>query len=155
MTNELNKIPKLLHGIIKALHSQTLMNALGLAAIRRIKERTRKGQDVEGRSFQPYTEKYAAKRRVEGLPTHPVNLEWNDIDGMLQKMDHTIFRNFSGVEVDFTDPDKRKLASYHNKLGVAKKGKNIRHFFDLNDDDIEAIAELIDDHTKLTIANLT
>jgi len=140
---KLTDVKKILNGLIADLQSQKELNKLGLAGIRKIKDRTRKGIDVDGSAFQPYSTNYAEKRASFGLPTSIVNLEFNDIDGMLSKVDHVVANDFKSVAIDILDPRKKRLASYHDELGVGKAGQNIRHFWGLSSEDEKDIAEIV------------
>lgn len=114
--------------ILKALKSQEFYNILGLAAIKIIKDRTRKGKDVKGKKFTPYSESYKKVRERAGLPTSPVSLTFDDISGMLTKVDHVVANDFSHVSVLIDDAAKAQIAKYHNELGASKK-KVIREFW--------------------------
>jgi hypothetical protein len=127
--------------IIDALKSQTLWNKVGLAGIRIIRKRTREGTDVEGKSFQEYSEGYAKKRERAGLPTHPVNLQFDDIQGMLMMVDHEVFNTLDGVKIFINDSAKEQLAVYHNIEG-AGKGKVIRRFWGFNEFENEQLSDL-------------
>jgi hypothetical protein len=74
---------------------------------------------------------------------------------MMHKMDHVVFKNFSGVEVDILDPEKRKIAAYHDSEGVGKSGANIRHFFGLNDQDESDIGEIVATDINDILTDLT
>jgi hypothetical protein len=126
--------------LLKALRSQAFYNKLGLAALRIIKDRTRKGRDVEGKIFMPYSDPYAASREKRGLNTHPVNLSFQDLtrmlpkgykssqQGMLNSIDHVVANDFTSVSILINDPVKEQIAVYHNVQG-AGKGKVIRRFW--------------------------
>ncbi|MBC8377188.1 MAG: hypothetical protein H8E26_14180 [FCB group bacterium] len=118
------------------------MEKLGLAAAFLIKERTAEGKDVDGDNFAKYSEDYAEKRRSENLPTHPVNLEFNAIDGMMHSIDHLVARDASKVVLYLRGSRNRRIARYHNKLG-AGKSKVIRRFWGLNNDEQTKISELV------------
>ncbi len=140
---KLGDIKKLLDQLVSGMQSQTMLKKLGLIGVRTIQKRTREGVDVDGRAFQPYSEKYAEKRILAGLPTHIVNLEFDDVDGMLQQVEHIVASDLKSVHIDITDPQKKKLASYHDELGVAKAGENIRHFWGLSDDEQKDIGDIV------------
>jgi len=127
--------------LLSALRNQTLWNKLGLAGIRLIRKRTRKGTDVDGKPFKKYSKGYAKKRAKAGLPTHPVNLQFADVGSMLMSIDHIVYNNFEGVSVLFGDPAKEKLATYHNIDG-AGKSKVIRKFWGLNESEEKQLADL-------------
>jgi hypothetical protein len=114
--------------LFKALKSQEFYSKLALAAIKTIKDRTRKGKDVEGKSFQPYSESYKKVRQRAGLPVSPVTLTFDDIAGMLKKIDHVVANDFSSVAVVIDDAAKEQIARYHSIEGAGKK-KVIRRFW--------------------------
>lgn len=153
MHPDVKHIEKVLTTALDRLESDRLLNKLGLAGIRKIKSRTRQGKDFEGKAFQKYSAGYKKKRQDAGLPTHLVNLEFDDINGMLQTMDHIIAADRKSVALDFTDEDKRTIASYHNELG-AGKSKVKREFFGLNEDDQKDISKIIADDLVLILRSL-
>jgi len=156
-------IIKTLNGIIGGLQNQTMLNKMGLAAIRRIKERTRAGLDVEGNTFapaktakpgSPYSPAHAKKRELLNLPTAFVNLEMDDIGGMLQKVDHRVFPALDGVELDITDPRKKRIMKYTSFEGVGKN-KIVRKSWGINDQDKKDIADLVARQLTLSLNQLT
>ncbi len=152
---DFNDIKRLLDFLIDGLHSQEQMNKVGLAGIRKIQERTREGTDVHGRPFKPYSDNHAERREELGLPTHIVNLEMDDISGMLRRVDHIVAADFESVAVDITDEQKRLIASYHNELGVGKTGENIREFWALSAEEEEDIAKIVQRDTDQLLTDLT
>jgi hypothetical protein len=126
--------------LLKALKSQAFLNILGLAARKIIIYRTRKGLDVEGKSFQPYSESYKKVRQRARLPVSPVTLTFEDIAGMLKKIDHVVANDFSSVAVMIDDAAKEQIARYHNIEGAGKK-KVIRRFWGIRSaSDIKELA---------------
>lgn len=149
------KIKTALQTILDSLQNQTLLNKLGLAQIRKIKDRTRRGVDLSGKKFQPYNEQYAERKfKSTGIPTHVVNLTLDDISGMLQQMDHIVAVDFSSVEILFRDPRKRKLAGYHNELG-AGRSRVIREFWGVNPQDEKDLLQIIGHDLDLALQKLT
>jgi len=144
-----NFADKLLNRILKGFQSQRLLNMLGLAVRRIIQDRTRKGVDVEGKPFKEYSKGHARKREKLDLPVYPVNLQMDDVEGMLRKIDHAITREFEELKVFIDDPEKEQIARYHNILG-AGKSKVIRRFWGLNDTEINKIHQIV----GLEIANV-
>jgi hypothetical protein len=151
---ELNDVPDILEKLQRRLFSRALLNKIGLAGIRLIKARTRLGIDVKGAAFEPYSDGWAIIRQAHNLPTAYVNLEFNDIDGMLKKIDHVVAADLESVEIDILDPDKRKIASYHNDLGAGKSHVK-RRFFDINQQEMKKIDELVEADLNLLLADLT
>jgi len=119
--------------LLNALHSQAFYNKLGLAAIRIIKDRTSKGKDVYGKTFESYSDPYAKLRESKGINTHPVNMRFSDLfgrgtGGMMNKIGHVVANDLNSVAVLIKDPIKEQIAVYHNIQG-AGKGKVIRKFW--------------------------
>lgn len=114
--------------LLRELHSADWLHALGLNAIRIIRKRTFAGKDVYGKSFQKYSPGYARKRERAGLLTHPVNLEFTRVSGMLDSLEHVVLQDLSDVQVKFTSDEAQQLARYHNIEG-AGKSRVIRKFF--------------------------
>lgn len=153
-TSDFQKIKKALQTILDGLQNQTLLNKLGLTQIRKIKDRTRRGVDLSGKTFKPYNEQYAERKfKTTGIPTHVVNLTLDDISGMLQQIDHVVNTDFSNVEILFRDPRKRKLASYHNELG-AGRSRVIREFWGINPQDEKDLLDLIGHDLELLLQKL-
>lgn len=114
--------------LLKAIRSSEFYTIIALGAQKIIKDRTRRGKDVQGKTFQQYSEGYKKLRSREGLPVSPVTLTFDDIAGMMKKIDHIIANDFSSVAVLIDDPDKGRIAKYHHELG-AGKSKVIRRFW--------------------------
>jgi len=127
---------------LKSLGQKARLEKLGLAAAFLIKQRTVEGKDIDGNEFQDYSEGHAVRRRKENLPTHPVNLEFNNIDGMMHGIDHLVSRSSSKVAVYIRGSRNRRISRYHNIMG-AGKSKVKRRFWGLNDDEQNNVAELV------------
>ena len=97
----------------------------------KILDRTSKGKSVTGGSFKPYTESYhkwKAQRGgafFNGIPN--LRLHGN----MLGSMDNRK-KGHLHWQIFFRRKEEELKASYHDNLGVGKRGKNLRPFFDLN-----------------------
>lgn len=152
---EFKDVPKILQQLIVRLHRQAFLEKLGLAGERMIQKRTRSGKDIEGRPFKPYSDAYAEKRMRAGLPTIPVSLIWNDISGMMRKIGTEADPATGTAIIDFTDAEKRRIASYHNVLGVSKPGANLRVFWGLNQAERKDIAGIAQNETDVILAELT
>jgi len=148
------RLRKWLNKILDSIPSQALMNRLGLAAIRLIKKRTRKGVDVEDEPFREYSEPYKKVRERAGLPTHPVNLTFNDIDGMMNNIDHLVARDFSKVLVYIKGSRNRRIARYHNVQG-AGKSRVIRRFFAINKDEKKKLDSIAQQELKTVLKGLS
>jgi len=140
--------------LLQALKSQEFYSKLGLAAIKLMKDRTRRGVDVEGKSFQPYSESYKKVRAKAGLPVHPVTLIFDDVQGMLTKIDHIVANDFSHVSVLIDDAAKAQIARYHQIEGASKK-KIIRKFWGIElESEIKKLAKFGYDALKNIINRL-
>lgn len=141
---ETKRLEKLFAKLVDKLRNQALMNRLGLQAQRFIGKRTRKGKDVEGQDFKPYSDAYAKRRRRAGLQTHPVNLTWDNYTGMMRSIDHLVAHTYDKVLVYINDPTKRRIARYHNIKG-AGKSKVIRRFMGMNEQERVKIDDIVND----------
>lgn len=152
---EFKDVPKIFEQLIVRLHKKAFLESLGLRGERMIQKRTREGKDVQGKSFKPYSDAYAEKRVRAHLPTSPVSLIWDDISGMMRKIGTEADPATGTAIIDFTNDDKRRIASYHNILGVGKAGANLRVFWDLSQAERKQIAGLVEDETDVILAELT
>ena len=149
--SDFGKLKRALADIIDGLQSQKIMNRLGLAQERNIQKRTREGRDLNEKSFKSYSPKYAKRKlRQTAIPTHVVNLTFDDINGMMHSIDHVVFADLSGVELEFIDERKRKIAEYHNILG-AGKSKVIREFWGVNEKEEKTLADLVEGEVNLIL----
>jgi len=157
MASDIGKLKQIFDDIIAGLHSQKLMNRLGLAQQKMIRDRTLKGKDVEGKSWKKpnYNPQYAKRRaRITGLPSSPVTLVFDDISGMMQSIDFKAFEDNAGVELFFTNDQKRRLAEFHNLLGAGKK-RVIREFWGVSESEEDKLAELVNDELELLLQRLS
>jgi len=150
----LNGLLKKLDKIAADFTNQRTMNRVGLMGVRFLKDRTRKGRDVQGRPFKPYSEEHARRRAKLNLPTNVVNLEMNDIDGMMSSIDFEVSRDFSTTTFLLTKPDKEQLMNIHSFLG-AGKSRVIRQVWGFSDKEHEKMIRTIaDDLKKLVIKDI-
>lgn len=122
------------------------LNTLGLAVIRIIMDRTREGKDVSGAPFKAYNEQYAKRRQKKtNFPPTPVNLTATvEREQRMMSTDniiHEVNGDYNSVMVFMNYPEKEQLAYYHHISG-AGKGRVIREFFDLSDDEVTELTEL-------------
>ena len=121
-----------------------------------IRKRTKAGKDVNGVDFKPYSKGYKRVREKKGRPIDPVDLVIDRQAGMIAQITDTVFDGYKGVEVYINSDAKEQLAIYHNIMG-AGKGKVIREFWGLNDEEITKIigvgSDLIYDAVDETIAD--
>lgn len=136
----------------KYVDLEDTLNQLGLAVIRIIMTRTRKGIDVDGVSFKPYNPQYARRREKKtGFPPTPVTLTATpEREQRMMSTDniiHEINGDFNGVTIFMQYPQKEQLAYYHHISG-AGKSRVIRKFFDLSDDEVKDLVELANELVK-------
>jgi hypothetical protein len=154
MPSNFSKIKIALQTILAGLQNQMLLNKLALAQERKIKDRTRRGVDLEGKTFKPYNPQYAKRKfKITGIPTHVVNLTFDDISGMMQQIDHVIANDFSKVEIQILDPQKRKIAGYHHETG-AGRSRVIRRFWGINQQDENDLLRIIGRDLELLVQKL-
>lgn len=163
--SDLDDLHRDLHAFAEALRNQEMLNKLGLAAERRIRKRTREGRSVEGSPFQTpadethgaYSKSHGERREEKGLPTDTINLQFSLYDGMLTQMTYDVSKDLDGVTLYFEDQEKAEIASYITEEGIGGTGGHTYNFFGLNEEDNEAIGEIIDDHLTeaLEMADLT
>lgn len=140
--------------LIQAIQNQTLLNKLALGAEFIIKQRTRRGVDVDGDAFQDYSESYKKVREKNALPTHPVNLTFDYASGMMQKVDHVVMADLSSVSVLINDPEKELIGQYHNSMG-AGKSKVIRKWWGIKSEaEKESLVKIGWDTLKAIIKSL-
>jgi len=125
--------------IKESFESSKVLNELGLAAQRIIMKRTREGKDYQGNQFQSYSEAYKKKRQRAGLPTDPVNLLFNEIDGMMMSIDYKAIDSSNTAQLFFEDNAKARLAEFHNESG-AGRSKVIREFWNLSEEEKEKLS---------------
>lgn len=150
-----------LERLAEGLYDQELLNRLGLAVIRRVRERTRRGESVTGSPFQPYSRAYARlKDRADGTSSEKVTLEYgvrregkgeearivvNKYDTMLTHLDHVAALDGRNVVVWFKQERAERIARYHHQEG-AGKSKVLRPFFAINEDDQTEISDIVQEH---------
>jgi hypothetical protein len=164
--SDLDDLQKDLRAFADALRNQEMLNELGLAAEKRIRDRTREGRSVSGSKFDSpadekigdYSASHARRRQEKGLDASPINLEFSLYDGMLSQkvMTYDVASDLDGVTLYFDDEEKAEIASYITEKGIGTSGVTY-DFFGLNEEDQEAISEIIDDHftDALDLADLT
>lgn len=123
----------------KDIGSVRVMGQVGALINLRIKERTARGVDIDGKPFDPYTPAYRKKRTDEGHAGNTPNLFFT---GSM----------FSALTYD---ADKYQVISYFMNTVDKFGGRNpekaffndeIRPFFGLNESDINEIEALVKDH---------
>ncbi len=138
-----DKLNRDLRRVASDLRSQKLMNRLGLASIRQVRRRTRRGVDVDGAPFEPYSDSHERRRAKEGLPTDHVTLKFDQYESMLDSLDHVVARDLESVVVEFIDAEKEEIAGYHHR----GEGDNPeREFVSHSEEEIDELQSLVTDH---------
>jgi len=128
------------------LVDEELMGEIGTFLVYSILDRTSKGEDVEGKPFEPYSPKYKLFREKSGRRTDIVNLFFHG--SMLSSLTHEAFRNrvelffmnTSGKDSNVSNPEK---AFFLNKD---------REFFAVSREEEETIREMIQNHIREIMA---
>lgn len=116
---------------LEHLVDEQLLQRIGFLAELLIKQRTAKGQDVQGNFFRGYSDKYKIFRQDKGRGTSP-NLFFSG--KMLGAMTHKT-ENGDTVRIFFADTQQAAKASGNQRR---------REFFGLSADDLETLSAEID-----------
>lgn len=129
--------------------TEELMGLIGEEIMTRIKVRTAAGKDVELHPFKGYSAGYKLFREEHGRPTDIVDL--NFYGDMWKALTHKATKR--SVHVFFMNtPDTHSKRKKSKKGGKGKTVTNAakafflnedRHFFALNDEDVEKIKEMV------------
>lgn len=138
------------------LKSQYIQNQIGITGVHLVQGRTRKGIDIFGNKFKPYSKSYARKRRKLNLFTNIVNLksDANANTGMVNNLTYTVSSDFSTVLIHLRDKSKEKLARFHQILG-AGKSKVIRQWVGFTKKQNQQLQEHTSKVVKNIISNLS
>ena len=103
------------------------LNKTGMFLQNAIKDRTRKGRDFKGRSFRPYSPKYAKQRAKEGRTTTP-NLFRSG-----QMLGNMTFKTFSKNKGQIFFPNRQQnIKAFYNDTEGVGKDKIKRRFFSVS-----------------------
>lgn len=150
----INNILERLDGVAKTFADQQIMNRLGLTGVRYIKKRTREGRDIHGNTFKPYSAQHAERRRALNLPIDIVNLQMNDIDGMMNSVDYEVGDKFDSVTIGITRSEKEELMRIHSIIG-AGRGKVRREAWGFTVQEQDRLLQtFMEDYKKLLIKEL-
>lgn len=159
-----DEVSPALQALSKGLYNERLLNQLGLGAVRLIRERTRKGQGLDG-AFKAYSKGYARLKDLgDGTSSDPVTLEYgvrlregsvvvNRYDSMLSKLESKADPGRDQVYVRFSQPRAEQIARYHHVDG-AGKNKIKRRFFGLTEDDAQKLGRLVEDDVKKLLTEI-
>ena len=133
------------------LIDKELMGEIGIFLVYSILDRTSKGEDVEGKPFEPYSPKYKLFREKSGRVTNIVNLFFHG--SMLSSLTHEAFRN--RVELFFMNTSGKTPSGKSSNVSNPEKAfflnKN-REFFAVSRDEEETIREMIQNHVREIMA---
>ena len=105
-----------------------------------IKDRTRKGRDFKGRSFRPYSPKYAKQRAKEGRTTTP-NLFRSG-----QMLGNMTFKTFSKNKGQIFFPNRQQnLKAFYNDTQGVGKAQIKREFFSVGKKEEEKAVKIFTD----------
>ena len=106
-------------------------------AIEVINQRTLDGEDVDGKTFLPYSEEYAKKK---GVSTESVDLF---LTGKMLDAIEVVDSTTDTVSIGITEEEEAKKSFYHN-VDASKK----REFFGITKNEAERIASKIKEEKK-------
>lgn len=154
--SDFDNIKATITGLINNLQAAQELNRLALAGERLILSRTRRGEFLPGSSpgAQSYSEGHRRKRQAAGLPTSIVNLQFDDLEGMLSKVDHVIAADLESVAIDIANPRKKEIAGFHHISG-AGKSRVIRKFFDFSEKEAADLVDLVGRDIEDLLVDLT
>lgn len=127
-------------GIKLKLHEGLLEN-IAQYAIFRIKKRTSAGEDVDGRDFIPYSDKYSLIRQEYGRPTNKVDLFFTG------SMMGAITSDISDEQVVLYFMNTSDSSNTRNPLKAFFLNES-RHFFALSEEDIKRIEDIVNKFVK-------
>jgi hypothetical protein len=114
---------------------------IGETMLSRLLDRTSRGIDVNGQSFQKYGAATTKRREKKGKRTDVVNLQ--DTGAMLKALSFVITDDT--VIFYFNNNHEAAKAFFHSFAGVGKDTV-VRRFFDFSDDDISVARDIISAH---------
>jgi len=136
-----------LNRILNALKDQQIYNLAGVGAMRLLLKRVREGKSLTGGKFKGgkgYSEGHKKKRKVAGLPTDVINLEFNDYEGMLKGIQYDIDPAAFAVNLEIPNARDNQIAYYLSESG-AGINKVKFPFWGLNSDEQKQITALVED----------
>ena len=123
--------------LTKTINSAMLMERIAAFAWTRIKRRTKKGVDADGKAFDGYSEKYKKKRAAKGLRVNIVDLyDSGDMYGSGRQEIGSL-----RAKLFFAHEGAARAAGH--TLGYASGGLPVRNFFALGVRDEDALTKYI------------
>jgi len=146
----LNRLIAQVKRIAGGITDEALMDEIGMFIIHSILQRTGKGEDVEGKLFEPYSPKYKLFRMKTGHKHNIVNLFYSG--SMLSAMTHTAFND--RVEVFFMNTYGRTPKGKDSKVSNPQKAfflNEKREFFAISSEEENSIWQMIVDRLTKSI----
>lgn len=143
----LNRILAQLESQAGNIVTEELMDEIGLFLSHSILDRNKKGVDVEGDDFEPYSPKYKLFRMKKGRSANIVNLFFHG--SMASSLTHTAFRD--KVEVFFMNTYGKTPSGKESKVSNPQKAfflNQKREFFGISSEEEGTIWEMIQDHLR-------
>ena len=125
--------------------NEELMDEIGFFLSTSILQRNIKGEDVEGRPFEPYSPKYKLFRMKHNHPANIVNLFFSG--SMASALTHTAFRD--RVEVYFMPTYGRTPSGKSSNVTNAQKAfflNEKREFFAVSEEEQIVILRMVQEH---------
>ena len=142
----LNRLLARFDRVSGGLVDKELMGEIGIFLAHSILDRTSKGEDVEGKPFEPYSPKYKLFREKSGRRSDIVNLFFHG--SMLSSLTHEAFRD--RVELFFMNTSgKGSKVSNPEKAFFLNKD---REFFAVSREEEEKIREMIQNYIREKMA---
>ena len=143
----LNRLIAQVNRVAGNIANEQLMGEIGAFIEFSILQRTAKGEDVEGKRFEPYSPKYKLFRRKTGHKYNIVNLFYSG--SMLSALTHTAFKD--RVEVYFMNTYGKTPRGKPSTVSNPQKAfflNEKREFFAISADEENAIWEMIQAHLR-------
>ena len=131
--------------------NEEVMGEIGSFITISILQRNIKGEDVEGRAFEPYSPKYKLFRMKHEHPHNIVNLFFSG--SMASSLTHTAFKD--KVEVYFMPTYGKTPTGAESKISNPEKAfflNEKREFFGISSDEENTIWEIIQLHLRRLFA---
>jgi hypothetical protein len=143
----LNRLIAQVNRVAGNVVNEELMGEIGTFIATSILQRTAKGQDVEGKNFEPYSPKYKLFRMKTGHKHNIVNLFYSG--SMFIALTHTAFKD--RVEVFFMNTYGKTPSGKASTVSNPQKAfflNEKREFFAISADEENAIWEMIQAHLR-------
>lgn len=130
--------------LAESILSKKLTADIGMFIMKTIKDRTLKGEDYRGETFQDYSEEYALFREKKGYQTNYVDLTLTG--SMLSAMTYDADKD--SVSVYFMNTDDPSGSSNPEKAFYLNED---REFFNLSQDEIDQVMGIVEEYYQKLI----